>query len=165
MFRDEDELKKRVIEWLSNMGFRVEKSISLGSMELDIVAVSNLRATRRGFIKDRKTYLYAIEAKIATSRRLMLDLVEQAVTRLLVADYVLIAVPSKAEVWINSREKRPIEPPHEVRKIASRTYSRKIGIVSVDPEEGVTIVRPPYKSGLTQYELKEKIIKKIIRTS
>ncbi len=159
MFRDEDELRDRVIEWLRKQGFMVAKGIRLGSMELDIVAVAPFRISRSGFVKDIKNYyLYTIEAKIATTPKLMIDLVEQAITRLLVSDYVLIAVPTKAEVWVDSKNKRTIEPPQIIRRYTSHTYSRKIGIVSVNPDEEVRIVRTPRKSGLTQKELKEKVL-------
>ena len=159
MFRDEDELRNRVIEWLRKQGFMVAKGIRLGSMELDIVAVAPFRISRSGFVKDIKNYyLYTIEAKIATTPKLMINLVEQAITRLLISDYVLIAVPAKAEIWVDSKNRRTIDPPQIIRRYASHTYSRKIGIVGVDPDEGIKIVRTPQKSGLTQKELKEKIL-------
>ena len=158
MFRDEDELRDRVIEWLRKRGFIVAKGIRLGSMELDVVATAPLKISRGGFVKDIKNYLYTIEAKIATTPKLMINLVEQAITRLLISDYVLIAVPAKAEIWVDSKNRRTIDPPQIIRRYASHTYSRKIGIVGVDPDEGIKIVRTPQKSGLTQKELKEKIL-------
>ena len=166
MFRDEDELRNRVIEWLTKQGFMVAKSIRLGSMELDVVAVASLMISRDGFIKDlNNCYLYTIEVKIATTFNLMFDLVEQAITRLLLSDYVLIAVPSEAEVWVNSKSQKTIKPPQIIGKYASHTYSRKIGIISVDPDEGVKIVRIPQKSGLTQNELKERVLRRLRRLS
>lgn len=160
MFRDEEELRNKVMDWLRKQGFRVAKGIRLGSMELDIVAVTPLRISKEGIVKDsREQYLYTFEAKIATTRELMLDLVEQAITRLLLSDYVLVVVPSKAEVWVNSKTKKAIEPPQIIKQYASHVYSRKIGILSVDLDGKVKIVRAPHKSGLTQEELKEKVFR------
>ena len=160
MFRDEDELRNRVMDWLRKRGFRVAKGIRLGSMELDIVALAPLRISKEGVVRDsREPYLYTFEAKIATARKLVLDLIEQAITRLLLSDYVLVVVPSKAEVWVNSKTKEVIEPPQIIGRYALRVYSKKIGILSVDLGGEVKIVRAPQKSGLTQEELKEKVLK------
>jgi len=160
LFRDEDELRNRVMDWLRKRGFRVAKGIRLGSMELDIVALAPLRISKEGVVRDsREPYLYTFEAKIATARKLVLDLIEQAITRLLLSDYVLVVVPSKAEVWVNSKTKEVIEPPQIIGRYALRVYSKKIGILSVDLGGEVKIVRAPQKSGLTQEELKEKVLK------
>jgi hypothetical protein len=160
LFRDEDELRNRVMDWLKRQGFRVTKGVHLGSMELDIVAVAPLRISKEGVVRDsRGPYLYTFEAKITTTRKLVLDLIEQAITRLLLSDYVLVAVPSKAEVWVNSKTKEVIEPPQIIGRYALRVYSKKIGILSVDLGGEVKIVRAPQKSGLTQEELKEKVLK------
>jgi len=160
LFRDEDELRNRVMDWLRKRGFRVAKGIRLGSMELDIVALAPLRISKEGVVRDsRGPYLYTFEAKIATTRKLVLDLIEQAITRLLLSDYVLVVVPSKAEVWVNSKTKEVIEPPQIIGRYALRVYSKKIGILSVDLGGEVKIVRAPQKSGLTQEELKEKVLK------
>ena len=159
MFRDEEELKSRVIDWLRNQGFRVARGIRIGSIELDIVATAPLRISREGVVKDKTWYLYTFEAKIATTRRLICDLIEQAITRLLLSDYVLVAVPSKAEVWVNGKTKEVGEPPQIIKQYTYRVYSRKIGILSVDPSGEVRIVKAPQKSGLTFEELKEKVLK------
>jgi len=160
LFRDEEELRNRIIDWLRKQGFRVAKGIRLGGMELDIVAVAPLRISKEGVVKDsEEPYLYTFEAKIATTHRLVLDLVEQAITRLLLSDYVLVAVPSKAEVWVNSITKKAVEPPQIIKRYAFRAYSRKIGILSVDLDGEVKIVRAPRKSGLTQEELREKVLR------
>ena len=160
MFRDEEELRNKVMDWLRKQGFRVAKGIHLGSMELDIVAVAPLRISKEGVVRDSGgQYLYTFEAKIATTLKLMLDLVEQAITRLLLSDYVLIVMPSKAEVWVNGKAKEAVEPPQIIKRYASRVYSRKIGILSVDLDGEVEIVRAPQKSGLTQEEFKEKVLR------
>jgi len=161
MFRDENELREQIIKWLKSWGLRVAEKVYLGNIELDIVAVARVKMIKNRFISSSGLNLFVIEAKIATSRKLMFELIEQAITRLLVADYVLIAMPSKIEIWINEKEKKLIEPPLKIKKLALGPYSRKIGIIGVDPKGEVKIERSPQKSGLTQEILKREVLKRI----
>ncbi len=159
MFKDEEELKEKVIDWLRDEGFKVGKGIHLGSMELDIVAFAPLKITKKGILGSNRLHVYVIEAKIATTRKLMFELLEQAITRLLLSDYVMIALPSQMEIWVSSKEKKTVRMPFEIKRYATHKYSSKIGIISVDPKEGIKIIRTPQKSGITQGELREKLLK------
>jgi len=53
----------------------------------------------------------------------------------------------------------PKEPPQIIMRYTYHVYSKKIGILSVDLDGKVKIVRTPQKSGLTQEELKEKVLR------
>jgi hypothetical protein len=166
-FENEDELKSVLINWLEDKDFKTHKGVKIGNMEIDIVALAELIIEDSGeFKRTNDTMIYVFESKIATSYELMRDVIEQAVTRLLLADYVIIAVPSRAGVWISNHEKEEKFLPQEICKKANGVYSRKIGVVSVDPlKRDVIFVRVPKKSGLITRCLKDELLKRIEKPS
>lgn len=161
IFDDEDQMRKMFIEWLKKNNFFVKRSIRIDRLEMDIVACAPLKITSKGIVKNNADNLYVFEAKIATSYKLIREVIEQSITRLLFADYVAIVVPKQAIVWVNIKERKLINPALELKKNSFGVYSKKFGIISIDPTGTIEINRPPKKSGLTIPELRKLLLKKL----
>lgn len=164
LFEDEDKMRDILIKWLQDNNFSVKKSVYVKTFEIDVGALARAVITRGDIKSSRTTNVFAFEAKIATTPRLARDVVEQAIVRLLVADYVYIVVPSEAEVWKNETTKEKIRPGMLIRRFASGVYSKNIGIITIDPHGNVEVVREAKKSGLVINELKNIVIKELSKT-
>jgi Holliday junction resolvase len=161
MYADENEMKNELVKWLEEKGFIVGKGIHIGKLELDIIAVGNLLITKSGIKQAENNLVYIFETKIATTHKLMRNVVEQAILRLLMADYVYIVIPKKAEVWENEKTRKIIEPPKEIQKFVQGYYSINIGILTMELGNLVEVIRPAQRSELAFQELKNKIIQKV----
>jgi len=165
VFADEDQMREILIKWLESLGFIVGKSVHIHKAELDVVAYGSKLLTESGIKNTKSSNLYVFEVKIASTRRLVKELVEQAITRLLIADYIYMVVPRSVEVWVDDKTKSVVKPYEIVVKAASGRYSRILGILSVDPSGTVEVVRQARRSGLTIPELREKVVKMLLGTS
>jgi hypothetical protein len=162
-FQLEEYMRKQLVEWLTNNGFAVKEGVRVGKIELDVAAIGSLKIVGSGVkqVSDRLTYSF--ETKIATTYKLLRDVIEQAIARLLLVDYVYIVVPKEAdEVWIDEKTKERIEPSAIAIKIASGTYSSKIGIIAMEPGKPVEVVREAQKSSLVIPELRDRIIQSVM---
>ena len=155
MFSDENELVKILENILLNMGFNLKEKVNFGSLEIDLIGLSNLKPDLKS--RNKTAFLYAFEAKIATTNSLRINLIEQSITRLLFADYVYMVVPERASVWVNEFEKREINIPNLLIKLSNGTYSSKIGIIAIknNSNDNLKIYRVAKKSGITQKPLKD----------
>ncbi len=160
-FGDEEQMRDLLIKWLGDNGFIARRRLHIKSFEIDVAAIAPAVITKEGVRSARERYVYAFEAKIATSYKLTKDVVEQATIRLLAADYVYIVVPRKAEIWEDGETKKTIEPPAIVNKRASGVYSKSIGIIAMEPNGTVEVVRTARKSGLTIKELRDLVLKEL----
>jgi len=162
-FQLEEDMRRQLDKWLTNNGFAVKEGVYVKRIELDVVAIGNLQLTKSGVkqVSDRLTYSF--ETKIATTYKLLRDVIEQAIVRLPLVDYVYIVVPKEAdEVWIDEKTKERIEPSAIAIKIASGTYSSKIGIIAMEPGKPVEVVREAQKSSLVIPELRDRIIQSVM---
>jgi hypothetical protein len=141
VFADEEEMKVQLIKWVNSKGFLTARNIHIGGPELDVVVLGNILISKKEDKRINNELVYVFETKIATTRKLLKDVIEQAILRMLVADYVYIVVPNKAEVWVNEKHKEIREPPFDAKKIASGVYSSKIGIISMEPKGPIKMVR------------------------
>ncbi len=154
-------MRNILIRWLQNNGFLVKKSIYLKTIEIDIGALARVTITKNGVKATGTINVFAFEAKIATTSKLARDVVEQAITRLLVADYVYVVVPSEAEVWRDRKTKAKVYPGLLVRKLTTRVYSKNIGIIAIDSHGDIKVVKEAKKSGLVIDDLRNMVIKKL----
>jgi hypothetical protein len=158
-FQLEEDMRRQLVKWLTNNGFAVKKGVHVKRIELDVVAIGKLQLTRSGIKQVSNILTYSFETKIATTYKLLRDVIEQAIVRLLLVDYVYIVVPKEAEVWRDEKTKEQIKPADHATKIASRIYSSKIGIIAMEPGKAVEIVREAQRSGLVIPELRDKVIR------
>lgn len=164
MFEDEKQIRELLMKWLKDNGFIARKGLYVKSFEIDIAALASAIIGRGKIKKVGDKLVYAFEAKIATTYMLARNVVEQAITRLLVADYVYIVVPKTAEIWKNGTTKEVIEPPQKIKRIASGVYSKNIGIIAVEPSRNIEVVRAAKKSGLTIKELRNLVVKELFKS-
>ena len=162
VYSDENAMKSQLVEWLGSAGFTVKRGVRIGRLELDVVAVGSLLITRNGVKRARENSVYVFEAKIATSRRLQRDLVEQAIVRLLMADYVYVVVPKRAEVWVDEKTRTLIEPPSILGRIMWGCYSTIVGILAMEPSKPVEVVREARRSSLVLQELKKQVVQRVV---
>jgi hypothetical protein len=160
-FENEEQMKGLLIKWLRDNGFVSRRGLYVKSFEIDIAALAPARIIRDGMRRAKDRYVYAFETKIATSHKLVKDVVEQAIIRLLAVDYVYVVVPKKAETWKDSITRNIITPSIDVNKRASGTYSRNIGIIAIETDGTIEIVRTARKSGLTIKELRELVLREL----
>jgi hypothetical protein len=165
VFANEEEMKDQLIKWLNSKGFLTARRIYIGGPELDVVALGNILITKNEDKRINNELVYVFETKIATTRNLLKAVIEQAILRMLVADYVYIVVPDKAEVWVDEKRKEITEPPFGAKKIASGIYSSKIGIIAMESKGHIEVVRQAQRTGLALTNLKNDIIKNIRRPS
>ena len=161
MFENEEQMKELLIRWLRDNGFITKKGIHVKSFEIDVAATGSIRITREGIRRVRDRYVYAFETKIATTYKLAKEVVEQAIIRLLAVDYVYVVVPKIAEIWKDRTTRDIIMPPINVKKLASGTYSKNIGIIAIEPNGTIEITRTARKSGLTIKELRDLVIREL----
>ena len=161
MFENEEQMKELLIRWLRDNGFITRRGLHVKSFEIDVAALASARITKEGIRRVGDRYVYAFETKIATTYKLTKEVVEQAIIRLLAVDYVYIVVPKVAEIWKDRTTKDIIMPLVNVKKIASGTYSRNIGIIAIDPNGTIEIIRTARKSGLTIKELRDLVIREL----
>jgi hypothetical protein len=165
VFANEEEMKDQLIKWLNSKGFLTARRIYIGGPELDVVALGNILITKNEDKRINNELVYVFETKIATTRNLLKAVIEQAILRMLVADYVYIVVPDKAEVWVDEKRKEITEPPFGAKKIASGVYSSKIGIMAMESKGHIKVVRQAQRTGLALTNLKNDIIKNIRKPS
>lgn len=146
---------------LGSYGFKVAESVKIKTFEVDVVGRCRCRLTRTGVHQTPEEYVYAFEIKIATTRKLLRELVEQSIVRLLVADYVYLVVPEEAEIWIDGKTKQKIAPPDILKKMCTGVYSRNLGIISLTPTGRVEVAKPALRSGMTIKELRDYALKAI----
>ncbi len=161
MFENEEQMKELLIRWLRDNGFITRRGLYVKNFEIDVAALASARITREGIRLVRDRYVYAFETKVATTYKLIKEVVEQAIIRLLAVDYVYIVVPKIAEIWKDGTTKDIITPPINVKKIASGTYSKNIGIIAIEPNGTIEITRTARKSGLTIKELRNLVIREL----
>ena len=154
-------MRNLLMEWLNRHGFSSSKGIKVYTFEMDVSAVGKAKITKKGILRTKTNNVFAFEFKIATTRKLVKEVVEQAILRLVAADYIYIVVPKEAEVWKDEKTKEVINPADLVLREASGTYSRKIGIMTVDPQGGLEIKREAARSGLVVKELRKLVLKKV----
>ena len=97
MFKDEEQMRELLVRWLKDNGFITRKGLYVKSFEIDIAAIASAIITKGKVQQVKDNYVYAFETKIATTYKLIKEVVEQAIVRLLVADYVYVVVPKTAE--------------------------------------------------------------------
>lgn len=161
MFNDEDEMRDIIICWLKDNGLNAKKSIYVKTFEIDIAAVGRKKLGKGSFDPHKDSLTYAFEAKIATTKKLAKEVVEQAIIRLLAVDYVYIVVPRESEIWINSTKKGTTKPPEIIKRYISGSYSKKIGLISVTPSGEVNVVKVAQRSGLVINELRDLVINRL----
>jgi len=162
-FQLEEDMRGQLVKWLTNNGFAVKEGVRVGKIELDVAAIGNLQLTKSGVKQVSDILTYSFETKIATTYKLLRDVIEQAIVRLTLVDYVYIVVPKEAdEVWIDEKTKERMEPSAIAIKIASGTYSSKIGIIAMEPGKPVEVVREAQKSNLVIPELRDRIIQSVM---
>ncbi|QXJ30333.1 glycosyltransferase family protein [Saccharolobus shibatae] len=157
----EDDLLEALSKFLTSKKMRTRKSYRLNKIEIDVIA-----SGKYDIVNDKNTnydILYAFEAKLASTPKLVRDVIEQAVTRLLFVDYSIMVVPCVAEVWINDKEKKEINLAQVLEKRAKGWYSRYLGIICVN-KDGVNLVRKPKKSTIVISEIRDKILKELSNT-
>jgi hypothetical protein len=164
VYRSEEQMVEQLVAWLRGMGLIVQRSVHVRRLELDVVALGCIDIVSAKPAKNCTDMLYVFEAKLAASHMLARDVVEQAITRLFIADYVYIAVPKTANVWINDKEQKVVEVPRIIEKLAQGSYSKKIGIIAMEPNNGVEIVREAIRSALVVDELKKEVLKELKKT-
>ena len=154
----ESDLLKAVEDFLRSRNVRTRRSYKFNRVEIDLVGTGkyDIREDRAA---DRDL-LYAFEAKIATTQRLVRDVLEQAVTRLLFADYSIVVVPCVSEVWVSDKEKRNMDVAQELKRRARGVYSQYLGIICVDGGT-VKIVRRPTRSTIIIPEIRDRIIREL----
>ncbi|MEM4922627.1 MAG: hypothetical protein QXU65_06510, partial [Sulfolobales archaeon] len=131
-----------------------------GGMELDVVAVGSIDIFSQ--TRAKSPLVYVVEGKLAYTRKLIRDVVEEAILRLTVADYVLIAAPRKARIWISNKELAEVVVVDEIRKRLYGTYSRKLGLMAIDVAS-VEVTKNPERSRLYVPSAKELIIKSVLK--
>lgn len=131
-------------------------------MELDVVAVGSIDIFSQ--TRAKSPLVYVVEGKLAYTRKLIRDVVEEAILRLTVADYVLIAAPRKARIWISNKELAEVVVVDEIRKRLYGTYSRKLGLMAIDVAS-VEVTKNPERSRLYVPSAKELIIKSVLKGS
>ncbi|MEM1832048.1 MAG: hypothetical protein QW794_08405 [Thermosphaera sp.] len=129
-------------------------------MELDVVAVGSIDIFSQ--TRAKSPLVYVVEGKLAYTRKLIRDVVEEAILRLTVADYVLIAAPRKARIWISNKELAEVVVVDEIRKRLYGTYSRKLGLMAIDVAS-VEVTKNPERSRLYVPSAKELIIKSVLK--
>lgn len=165
MFKDEEAMRDIIISWLEKNGLNAERSILIKTFEIDIGAIGKKKLCEDGFKSSNNLITYAFELKLATTHRLVKEVVEQAIVRLLVADYVYIVVPESAKVWVNNTEMKTMHPPELVKKYLFGPYSKKLGLISVTPSGRIEVIKTASKSGLVINELKSILLNKLPSTS
>nr|ABE99646.1 hypothetical protein [Sulfolobus islandicus]ABE99689.1 hypothetical protein [Sulfolobus islandicus] len=159
MTSSEEELRAHLIKFLESKGLVYNKSYRLGRIEIDLVALGKYD------IWDDKSsnenIIYAFEMKLASTSSLIKDVIEQAITRLLMVDYSVIVIPCTANIWVNDKEKKEINIDEEVKKRANGTYSKSLGIICIGNEGEIKVVRKPKRSTIVINELRQKIIKEM----
>jgi len=159
LIKTEDEIREHLIAWLKKQGFLCEKGIKIKTFEIDVAALGKIRITKEKIHRSEKEHVYAFECKVASTSKLVKDVIEQAITRLLVADYVYIVVPNRVEIWINGKNRTRIKPYQLIERYASGVYSKKIGIISIDTFGRINVYRNARKSGLKINELSDETVK------
>ncbi len=161
-FNDENELRDRLVEWLKANEINIIKTgVHTKTFEIDVVAYAPVIISNKGIKRTGKYYVHAFETKLATTFRLMRDVIEQAITRLLAADYVFVVIPKEAEIWKDGKTKERVVLPNLARKIASGVYSKGLGILAIDVSGDVIVVRSAKKSGLVIKNLRDNVIKSL----
>lgn len=70
-------------------------------------------------------------------------------------------IPCTANIWVNDKEKKERNIAEEVKKRANGTYSKSLGIICIDNEGEINVVRKPKSSTIVINELRQKIIKEM----
>ena len=156
-FKDENDMKELFLEWLRKEGFITRRGIRIHNIEMDIVGLSKCKITREGVIKDPNEYVFSFEVKVATSFQLKKYVIEQAIVRLVFADFVYMVTPKEAEIWVDEKRKKTIHPAMDVLKMANGAYSKKIGVIALGPDGSIRIIREAGKSGITIGILREML--------
>ena len=146
-FSNETQVRRIVKDWLERQGIKAREGVVITSdggnrIEVDILSRGPDIFNRRGGIS-----IYAIEVKLAYTRLLAVDAAQEAILRLSIADYVLIAAPKEVEIWTSGKEKARVQPPELLRRVLQGRYGRKIGILAVSNDD-VEIVRKPQRSSM-----------------
>lgn len=160
-FSTEEEFYEIIAKWFEEKKLTVTKKFRIGGgMELDIVAVGNNDIFKQTENKDR--IVYVVEGKLAYTKKLIREVIEEAILRLAVADYVLIATPYEARIWVNEREQSRIVVSNEIFKRLNGTYSGRLGLMAVE-KTNVRVIKEPMRSRLYVPCAKELIIKDVLK--
>jgi len=166
MFSNEDQMRNLIIQWLKTHGLETRKSVYVETFEIDIAAMGKKEINKDGtFVSHKNSLVYAFETKIATTNRLMKEVFEQALLRLIAADYVYIVVPKECERWANEKKKEIFKPAEKLQRWLWGPYSKKLGLITVTSRGDVQVVRKATKSGLTIRELRNIVIKQMTLSS
>ncbi|MFP3203665.1 MAG: hypothetical protein RXR43_16095 [Sulfolobus sp.] len=161
MTSSEEELRAHLIKFLRSKGLIYNESYRLGRIEIDLVALGKYDIWNDK--SSNENIIYAFEMKLATTPSRIKDVIEQAVTRLLMANYSVIVIPCIANnIWVNDKEKKERNIAEEVKKRANGTYSRSLGIICIDNEGEINVVRKPKSSTIVINELRQKIIREML---
>jgi len=166
MFLNEDQMRDILIQWLKAHGLKTKKSVYVKTFEIDIAAMGEKEINKAGnFVSYENSFVYAFETKIATTNRLMKDVFEQALLRLIAVDYVYIVVPEKYEIWTNGKKKEIFKPAEKLQRWLWGPYSGKLGLITITSKEEVQVVKKATKSGLTIQELRNIVVNQITSSS
>lgn len=160
-FKTEDDIRKVLINWLRQNSFIADKGLKIHVFEIDTAAVGKKQIIKTGFKDVSDILVYSFEVKFASTPKLVRDVIEQAIVRLLFSDFVYIVTPHELEVWLDEKSKKKVNPFIQVKSKACGYYSRKIGIMSITPEGKVFIHRTASKSTLKIDELRRVVINKL----
>jgi len=160
MTSSEEELRAHLIKFLRSKGLIYNESYRLGKIEIDLVALGKYDIWNNK--SSNENIVYTFEMKLASTPSLIKDVIEQAVTRLLVANYSVIVIPCTVNIWVNDKEKKEMNIAEEVKKRANGTYSKSLGIICIDNEGEINVVREPKSSTIVINELRQKIIKEML---
>ena len=94
-------MRRLLAEWLRSADFVVLESAWVSHLELDVVDVGDIMMSRGIVKKADVEFVYAFDIRVVNSKKLLKAVVEQAITRLFIADYTYIAVPKKAVIQIS----------------------------------------------------------------
>lgn len=146
-FSSETQIRRIVKDWLEKYGIKTKEGVIITNGDGDRIEIDILGKGPDIFGRERGVFIYAIEIKLAYTRSLMKDVIQEAILRLAIADYVLIAVPKEGEVWISEKAKGIVQPTESLKRLLQGRYGRKIGILAVSNGD-VEIVKKPQRSSM-----------------
>lgn len=155
----EDVVRGLVVKWLRSTGFVVLRGVSISPLKLDVVAVGDVMMSRGVVKKSDTMFVYTFDVRTITSRKLLKNSIEQAVTRLFTADYAYIVVPRNAAIETSKGGQKSVDMPKLVQRAANGPLSRRLGVIAVEPPK-IEIIRWALRSDLIVDELRNRVLEK-----
>jgi hypothetical protein len=144
---------------LRSTGFVVLRGVSISPLKLDVVAVGDVMMSRGVVKKSDTMFVYTFDVRTITSRKLLKNSIEQAVTRLFTADYAYIVVPRNVAIETSKGGQKSVDMPKLVQRAANGPLSRRLGVVAVEPPK-IEIIRWALRSDLIVDELRNRVLEK-----